>query len=157
MHCALLHIQTAKHHGCNEFVQCCMPRPQSILFHIAFMANTQMSLSHSRYLHCYLKIRYIHGALRSGYATIRNATIQKTTFFELSIYIWYNVQQPPHVLIKFLYVHVLTVHVFCNTHVTTQCKPKFTQKTKLHNLRNSANLTLLRCEYFCQCDKLVNF
>ena len=64
---------TAEHHGCNEFVRCCMPRPQSILFHIASIANTRMSLSHSRYLECYLKIRYIHGALRSGYATIRNA------------------------------------------------------------------------------------
>ena len=72
MHCALLHAQTAKHHGCNEFVHCCMPRPQSILFHIASVANTRMSLSHSRYLQCYLKIRYIHGALRPGYATIRN-------------------------------------------------------------------------------------
>ena len=30
-----------------------------------------------------VQIRYIHGALRSGYATMRNATIQKTTFFEL--------------------------------------------------------------------------
>ena len=73
MHCALLHTQTAKYHGCNEFVHCCMPRPQSIVFHIASMANTRMSLSHSRYLQCYLKIRYIHGALRSGYATIGNA------------------------------------------------------------------------------------
>ena len=50
LHCALLHTQTAKHHGCNKFVHCCMPRPQSILFHIASMANTLMSLSHSRYL-----------------------------------------------------------------------------------------------------------
>ena len=73
VHCALLHTQTAKHHGCNEFVHCCMPRPQSIVLHIASMANTRMSLSHSRYLQYYLKIRYIHGALRSGYATIRNA------------------------------------------------------------------------------------
>ena len=73
VHCALLHTQTAKYHGCNKFVHCCMPRPQSILFHIASMANTRMSLFHNRYLQCYLKIRYIHGALRSGYATIRNA------------------------------------------------------------------------------------
>ena len=75
VHCALLHTQTAKHHGCNEFVHCCMPRPQSILFHIASMANTRMSLSHSRYLQCYLKSRYIyiHDALRFGYVTIRNA------------------------------------------------------------------------------------
>ena len=73
VHCALLHTQTAKHHGCNETVHCCMPRPQSIVFHIASMANTRMSLSHNRYLQCYLKIRYIHGALRSGYAAIRNA------------------------------------------------------------------------------------
>ena len=73
LHCALLHTQTATHHGCNEFVHCCMPRPQSIVSHIASMANTRMSLYHSRYLPCYLKIRYIHGALRSGYATIHNA------------------------------------------------------------------------------------
>ena len=46
-----------------------------------------MSLSHSRQLQCYLKICYIHGALRSGYATMHNATIQKTTFFELDVYI----------------------------------------------------------------------
>ena len=71
---ALLHTQTTKHHGCYEFVHCCMTRPQSILFHIASMANTRMLLSPiSRYLRCYLKLRYIHGALRSGYATIRNA------------------------------------------------------------------------------------
>ena len=81
VHCALLHTQTAMHHGCNEFVHCCMTRLQSIVVHIASMANTRMSLSHCRYLQCYLKIRYIHGALRSGYATMRNATIQKTTFF----------------------------------------------------------------------------
>ena len=62
------HTQTATHHGCNEFVHCCMPRPQSIVVHIASMANTRTSLSHSWHLQCYLKIRYIHGALRSGYA-----------------------------------------------------------------------------------------
>ena len=33
-----------------------------------------------------VQIRYIHGALRSGYATMHNATIQKTTFFELGVY-----------------------------------------------------------------------
>ena len=37
------------------------------------MANTRMSLFHSRHLQWYLKIRYIHGALRSGYAAMRNA------------------------------------------------------------------------------------
>ena len=48
VHCALLHTQTAKHHGCNEFVHCCMPRPQSIIvFHIASTANTRMSLSYT--------------------------------------------------------------------------------------------------------------
>ena len=72
VHCALLHTQTATHHGCNEFAHCCMPRPQNIMVHIASMANTRMSLSHSRRLQCYLKTRYIHGALRSGYATMRN-------------------------------------------------------------------------------------
>ena len=35
LHCALLHTQTAMHHGCNEFVHCCMTRPQSIVVHIA--------------------------------------------------------------------------------------------------------------------------
>ena len=73
LHCALLHTQIAKHHGCNEFVHCCMPRPQSNVIHISSMASTRMSLSHRRYLQCYFKICYIHGALRSGYATIRNA------------------------------------------------------------------------------------
>ena len=38
----LLHTQTAKHHGCNEFVHCCMPRPQSIVFHIASMAPAML-------------------------------------------------------------------------------------------------------------------
>ena len=61
---------------------CCIPRPQSIVVHIASMATTRMSLSHSKHLQCYLKIRYIHGALRSLYATMHNAAIQKTTFFE---------------------------------------------------------------------------
>ena len=48
-----------------------------------------MKVVYSRYLECYLKICYIHGALQCGYATIRNAhaTIQKTTFFELGVYI----------------------------------------------------------------------
>ena len=64
-----------------------MTRPQSIVVHIASMANTQMLLSHSRYLECYLKICYIHGALWSGYATMHNATIQKTTFFELGVFV----------------------------------------------------------------------
>ena len=73
VHCALLHTQTATHHGCNEFVHCCMPRPQSIVVQIASIANTRMSLSHSRHLQCYLKIRYIQDALRSGYATMRSA------------------------------------------------------------------------------------
>ena len=73
LHCALLHTQTAMHHVCNEFVHCCMTRPQNIVVHIASMANTRMSLSHSRYLQCYLKNRYNHGALRSGFATTCNA------------------------------------------------------------------------------------
>ena len=53
------------------------------------MANTRMSLSHSRYLQCYLKIRYIHDALRLGMqqCAMHNATIQKTTCFELDVYI----------------------------------------------------------------------
>ena len=87
LHCALLHTQTAMHHGCNEFVHCCIPRLQSIVVHIASMANTRMSLSHSRHLQVYLKICYIHGVLWSGYATMHNATIQKTTFFELDVYL----------------------------------------------------------------------
>ena len=73
VHCTSLHNQTATHHGCNEFVHCYMSRPLSIVVNIASIANTRMSLSHSRHLQCYLKIRYIHGALRSGYATMRNA------------------------------------------------------------------------------------
>ena len=86
LHCALMHAQTATHHGYNEVVYCCMPRPQSIVVHIASMAGTRMSLSHSRHLQCYLKIRYIHGALRSGYATMRNAQcamqqLRKQPFF----------------------------------------------------------------------------
>ena len=88
MHCALLHTQTTKNHGCNEFVHCCMLRPQSILFHIASMANTQMSLSHSRYLQCHLKICYIYGPLWSGYVTIRNAQCNNSedNLFELGVY-----------------------------------------------------------------------
>ena len=88
MHYALLHTQTAKHHGCNEFVSCCMPRLQSTVFHIAFMANTQMSLSHSRYLQCYLKIptsMVLCGLGMQQYA-MHNATIQKTTIFEFGVY-----------------------------------------------------------------------
>ena len=77
LHCALLHTQTAMHHGCNKFVHCCMPRPQNIVVHIASMANTRISLSHSMYLQCYLKLCYIHGALRSEYATMRNAQMQQ--------------------------------------------------------------------------------
>ena len=75
VHCALLHTQTAKHHGCNELVHCCMPRPQSILFILLpwLIHECRCLIVGTRYLHCYLKIRYIHGALRSGYATIRNA------------------------------------------------------------------------------------
>ena len=61
------------------------------MVHSASMATTRMSLSHSSYLQCCLKIRYIHGALRSGYKTMNNAqcnnaTIQRTTFFELGVY-----------------------------------------------------------------------
>ena len=59
MHCTLLHTQTAKQHGCNDFVHCCMPRPQSIVLHIASMANKRMSMSHSRYVQCYLML-YIY-------------------------------------------------------------------------------------------------
>ena len=76
------------HHGCNEFVDCCMTRPQSIVVHIASIANTRMSLSHMLVPAMQFKNRYIHGALRSGYATsaMHNATIQKTTFFEIGVY-----------------------------------------------------------------------
>ena len=75
LHCALRVVAypDRKAPWFNEFVHCCVPRPQSILFHTASMANTRMSLSHCMHLQCYLKIRYIHGALRSGYATIGNA------------------------------------------------------------------------------------
>ena len=47
LHWALLHAQNTTHHGCNEFVHFCMPRLQSFVLHIASMANTRMSLSHS--------------------------------------------------------------------------------------------------------------
>ena len=53
------------------------------------MANTQMSLSHSRYLQCYLKIptsMLLCGLGMQQYA-MHNATIQKTTFFELGVYV----------------------------------------------------------------------
>ena len=75
------------HHGGNEFVHCCMQRPQSIVVHIAFMANARMLLSHSRHLQCYLKIRYIHGALWSGYATMRSAQCNNSedNLFELGV------------------------------------------------------------------------
>ena len=87
MHCALLHTQTATHHGCNEFVHCCMPRPQGIVVHIASMAKTRMSLSYSRHRQCYLKIRYtmVRCGLGMQQCAMHNATIQKTTFFELGI------------------------------------------------------------------------
>ena len=57
----------------------------------ASMANTRMLLSHSRHLQCYLKIRYIHGALRSGYTTMRNAQcamqqFRRQPFSELGVY-----------------------------------------------------------------------
>ena len=42
--------------------QCCMPRPQSIVVHIASKANTRISLSHRRHL-CFLKIRYSLGLI----------------------------------------------------------------------------------------------
>ena len=71
VHCCIPRPQSTM--DVNEFVHCCMTRPQSIVFHNASMANTRMSLSHSKYLQRYLKIRCIHGALRSEYATIRNA------------------------------------------------------------------------------------
>ena len=51
------------------------------------MANTRMSLSHSKYLQRYLKTRYIHGVCGLGmqqYA-MQNPTIQKTNFFELGV------------------------------------------------------------------------
>ena len=75
VHCTFLHTKTATH---------CILK-QNRTFDIASMANTRMSLSHSGHLQCYLKIRYIHDALRSGYATMHNATIQKRTFFELGV------------------------------------------------------------------------
>ena len=40
------------------------------MVHLVSMVNTRMSLSYSRHLQCYLKIRYIHGAFRSKYATM---------------------------------------------------------------------------------------
>ena len=77
------------HLGCNELVNCCMARPQSIVVHIASMANTgtRMSLSHSWYLQWYSKICYFHGVLRSGYATMRNAQRNKSedNLFELGV------------------------------------------------------------------------
>ena len=66
LNCCIMHYALCIAH-------CCMPRPQRIVVHIASIVNTRMSLSHSRNLQCYLKIVYIHGALRSGYATMRNA------------------------------------------------------------------------------------
>ena len=81
LHCALRIVaypeRKAPWMRCNEY---CMTRPQSILLHIASMANTRMSLSHSRHLQCYLKIRYIHGALRSGYATMRNVQCNNSEY-----------------------------------------------------------------------------
>ena len=78
------------HHGCNKFVHFCMPRPQSSVVHIASMANTRMSLSHSRHLQCYLKINFVTSMVHCGLriqqrAIMHNATIQKTTFFELGV------------------------------------------------------------------------
>ena len=35
---------------------------------------------HVGHLQCYLKVRYIHGALRSGYAAMRNAQFRRQPF-----------------------------------------------------------------------------
>ena len=43
------------------------------MVHIVSMAKARMSQSPNRHLQSSLEIRYIHGALRSGYATLRNA------------------------------------------------------------------------------------
>ena len=92
LHCALrivVYPETAMHLGCNELVNCCMARPQSIVVHIGSMANTgtRMSLSHSWYLQWYSKICYFHGVFRSGYATMRNAQRNKSedNLFELGV------------------------------------------------------------------------
>ena len=70
---------------------CCIPRPQSTMdvtnlcivacqdrkafcsTLLPWLIHKCRCLMHSRYLQCYLKIRYIHGALQSWYVTIRNA------------------------------------------------------------------------------------
>ena len=73
LHCALLHTQTATHHGCNEFLNSiagtyyetttfvCYPWKQCGPQCFAVLACNSV------------QIRYIHGALQSGYATMRNA------------------------------------------------------------------------------------
>ena len=91
LHCALRHCCIPRPQctmGVTNLYIVCMPRPQSIVVHIASLANTRIPLSHSRYLQCYLKIRCIHGALRLGMQqrAMCNATIQKTAFFELGVY-----------------------------------------------------------------------
>ena len=85
LNCCIVHCALCIAH-------CCIPRPQwivtEIVVHIASIANTRMSLSHSRHLQYYLKIRYIHGTLRSGYATMRNALCnnsETTIFFKKKI------------------------------------------------------------------------
>ena len=86
---ALMHTQTVMHHGCNEFIHCCMRRAQSIVVHIASTANTRMSLSYSRYLQCFKKI--VTFMVRCGLGTqqcaMHNATIQKTAFFVLGVFL----------------------------------------------------------------------
>ena len=137
MHCALLHTQTAKHHGCNEFVHCCMPRPQSIPFHIASMANTQMSLSHSRYLQCYLKIRYIHGALRvlgMQHYAMHNATIQKDNLFWIRCI---NITLKGYVRQRLAFKPKIVVqsNVVSITYATSQV---------IHNVKLHCSFTILR-------------
>ena len=73
VHCTLLHTQTATHHGCNEFLNSIAgayyetaafvykPWKQCVLQCFAVLACNN------------IQIRYIHGALRSGYVTMHNA------------------------------------------------------------------------------------
>ena len=73
MHCVLLHTKTAKHHGCNEFLNSVAGAYYETTTFMYWQWK-QCEPQCFAVLACNnVQTRYIHGALQSGYATMRNA------------------------------------------------------------------------------------
>ena len=89
MHCILLHTQTAKHHGCNEFLNSIAGTyyETATFVYISHGSNVEQNALQSCHATMYKFVTsMVLWCLGMQQCAMHNAAIQKTTFFESGVY-----------------------------------------------------------------------